>query len=780
MEKLFSRLCTHSALKNAWRSVRDKRAKGGLDRIQPQDMESDIDRIIAELVTDLRTRKYVPVPYEKSKMPKFNDAGEWRKLSLPSVRDKIVQHAFLTLTNPLFEKDFLDCSYAYRKGKGPVKAIRRAEHILSSHMRWTALMDIDDFFDTMDHGLLIEKIRGKITEQEMLNLVSLWLNAGIVGSRGEWDEPDEGIAQGSVVSPFFSNIYLHSLDQFATERKYPYIRYSDNFILFSKSKEAIYASYESIRHFLENELKLKLNDNPYPFKDTDKGFVFLGIYFRGDQRKISSGKESKILRKLDWMTDVRHQKDPKLFLNRLNESVKGTKRYYGFIKPEKQFEAFDRHLAERLRFLLVHFLKKEILSSREDVREFLSSAEFYAARSDADRAEFCRALEEEVYAVLQAEQEKKKAKPISPEKKAQAAQTKRQTARKSRFLRLTAGQAEVTISSPGLFVGKTGERLIIREQRKVVAELAFSKISNVSVSSPGISFSSDVIFQCSQRKIPFAFYNQKGQAYAILQSPVHSMGTVSVLQIRAYETETALELVKRMITGKAKNQMNLMKFYLRSRQQVQPDFAEKVRTDLKKMEKLLSEIQGFKLDAAYSVIRDRIFSAEARISIGYWGCMKLLVSPELEFVKRDRHNARDLVNNMLNYGYGILYQRVWQAVLKAGLNPHISFLHAFQASKPTLVYDMVEEFRQPFADRAVFSLLTRGKRGADLKLDKKTGLLAKETRNRVTAAVLARLSGLVHFRGKKMKGEDIIYIQAKNLADALEGKAIYKPFIARY
>ncbi len=129
---------------------------------------------------------------------------------------------------------------------------------------------------------------------------------------------------------------------------------------------------------------------------------------------------------------------------------------------------------------------------------------------------------------------------------------------------------------------------------------------------------------------------------------------------------------------------------------------------------------------------------------------------------------------------GILYQRVWQAVMRAGLNPHISFLHAFQTSKPTLVYDLVEEFRQPFTDRAVFSMLTRGKKGADLRLNQKTGLLVNETRKKVTRAVLGRLSGLVTFRGKKLKGEDIIEIQARNLVSFLQDKGPYKPFIGRY
>ena len=123
---------------------------------------------------------------------------------------------------------------------------------------------------------------------------------------------------------------------------------------------------------------------------------------------------------------------------------------------------------------------------------------------------------------------------------------------------------------------------------------------------------------------------------------------------------------------------------------------------------LVNELNKIELEGAYSVTRDRLFTTEAQISGLYWECMKLCAPSELGFEKRVRYQAADVVNNMLNYGYGILYQRVWQAVLRAGLNPHISFLHAFQPNKPTLVYDLVEEYRQPFVDRAVFNILTKG------------------------------------------------------------------------
>ena len=125
-----------------------------------------------------------------------------------------------------------------------------------------------------------------------------------------------------------------------------------------------------------------------------------------------------------------------------------------------------------------------------------------------------------------------------------------------------------------------------------------------------------------------------------------------------------------------------------------------------------------------------------------------------------RYQAADLVNNMLNYGYGMLYQRVWRAALRAGLNPHISFLHAFQARKPTLVYDLVEEYRQALVDRPLISLLTRGQKGRDLKLDQTSGLLQPDSRNQVSKRWGGLWAGPITF-GKKIKAEEVIQHQAR-------------------
>lgn len=776
MSGLFEKICNHDTLLEAWHRVLGKNAAGGLDGVKPKEIKDDINEIIKNLIDELKSHRYAPVPYAKKSIPKFNESNEWRDLSMPAVKDKIVQQAFVNVIGPLFEREFLDCSYAYRKDKGPVRAIKRVEHIIKSNqINWVATMDIDNFFDTLNHNILIEQLKKKIDEDELTNLVWLWLHAGIISKKGEYDEPDEGIAQGAVISPLLSNIYLHPFDKFAVENHYHYVRYSDNFIVLSKNKDELYVWYEKLKAFLEENLKLRLNEDPYPFKHINAGFVFLGIYFKGQERQISNGKQTKIFRKINWATEKSYQKDPEEFLKNINEMVNGVRRFYSFINPEQQFEAFNQHLIKRLRFLLEDFLKKGLLSSEKDLQAFLSRIIFFNDLPASSKETFLGSLTKEIYNTFK-NREKESDSKQSTEK---SARNIRVTAQKNRYLRAIGSHSEILVTTPGVFIGKTGGRVVLRLQRQNILEIPFSKIRNISINTEGVTLSSDVISQCTQSKIPITFYNQKGLPYAILQSPIHSIGDVSVLQIKTYETEKAMNLVKKIVTAKSKNQMNLIKFYLRHRKNTNPVFVEKALTNLKEMSAHIKTLNKIPFSKTYSIVRDQIFLKEAHISGLYWECMKILVAPELGFTKRERYQARDIVNMMLNYGYGILYQRVWQAVVKAGLNPYISFLHAFQNDKPTLIYDLVEEFRQPFVDKAIFSILTKGKKGLDLKINNE-GMLSKETRDRVTVSVLKRLSSLIKFRGKKIKAEEVIYAQINALVLYLKGKENYMPFIAGY
>lgn len=172
-------------------------------------------------------------------IPKFNEANEWRELGLPSVADKVVQAAMLQVTEPLAEKIFSDCSYAYRPGKGHYKAIRRIDHSLNNRKKaWAIPRDIDNFFDTLNHNRLIEQFSELVNgEPVMTELVTLWCRMGLVAKNGRWRNVEAGVRQGGVISPLLANLYLHPLDEYAAKQEIDWVRYTDDYLILCDSRE---------------------------------------------------------------------------------------------------------------------------------------------------------------------------------------------------------------------------------------------------------------------------------------------------------------------------------------------------------------------------------------------------------------------------------------------------------------------------------------------------------------------------------------------------------------
>ena len=228
MAELFENICSDLTLFDAWRRVQRKGSSGGIDRVTIAEFGRRLNDNLASLRADLLTEQYVPEPFEKIAIPKLDAPGESRPLQLPTIRDKIAQEAVRSVIGPILEKTFADCSYAYRQGKGPQKAIRRVEHYLAAKKHWAASADIDRFFDMMDQDLVLEEVKQHVAEPEILRLLALWMKMGAVDKRGRWVDPLAGVAQGSVISPLLSNVYLTPFDRYMTEKGHALVRYADD------------------------------------------------------------------------------------------------------------------------------------------------------------------------------------------------------------------------------------------------------------------------------------------------------------------------------------------------------------------------------------------------------------------------------------------------------------------------------------------------------------------------------------------------------------------------
>ena len=218
-----------------------------------------------------------------------------------------------------------------------------------------------------------------------------------------------------------------------------------------------------------------------------------------------------------------------------------------------------------------------------------------------------------------------------------------------------------------------------------------------------------------------------------------------------------------------------MKFYGRSRKNNAPfqEMLDSMESDIDLLTKKTKHLPT----QNPKKLRNLLLSIEGGAASSYWKMVKTLLGENAGFPGRERRGARDLINSCLNYGYGILYGKVWRALILSGLNPYLGFLHEPQVNKPVLVFDLIEEFRAQVVDRAIFTMVTRDEK---LELHKKTGLLAEDTRKKVIKNVLERLAALVPYHKGKIPLNEVIRHQAGRIARCLESGKSYRPFVGRY
>ena len=241
-------------------------------------------------------------------------------------------------------------------------------------------------------------------------------------------------------------------------------------------------------------------------------------------------------------------------------------------------------------------------------------------------------------------------------------------------------------------------------------------------------------------------------------------------QILALTDKRGLDFCKAVVLGKIKNQERLLRYFGKH---VKKDNEER----FKKIEAAVSQLRGLwkkvpVIDgASVSEARGTLMGTEGTAGRIYWEAVKQIVGHRVEFFGREHRGASDEVNSLLNYGYGILYSQVWGAVLNAGLEPFAGFLHVDRPGKPSLVLDLVEEFRQPVVDRSVIAYVNLG-----ISIGMKEGLLDANTRKLIGERVVERLYASESYHGKQYQIRSIIQMQARRLAGFLRGNGGYKAF----
>ncbi len=282
--QLYDRIYRLDILEEAWQTVKRNKGAGGIDGVEIGDIvkygETNYLQELQDLLVD--THKYHPQPIRRVYIPKSN--GGERPLGIPTTRDRIVQTATKSLLEPIFEADFLDCSYGYRPGRSPQEAIEEIRQWTNKGYVFVLDADIKGYFDNINHEKLLEFVHLRISDRKVLKLIRNWLKCGIV-DEGELHQNEVGTPQGGVISPLLANIYLHEFDKFWTQQtsvRGKLVRFCDDFVLLFASREDAEKGLELVKEKLR-ELNLELNAEKTKIVDMregKEGFDFLGFHFR--------------------------------------------------------------------------------------------------------------------------------------------------------------------------------------------------------------------------------------------------------------------------------------------------------------------------------------------------------------------------------------------------------------------------------------------------------------------------------------------------------------------
>lgn len=273
---ILRQVCSYPVLEQAWQRVLENHGCRGSDGVTIESFERKSEFFLVQLSSDIHSRSYHPYPLLRFSIPK-KIPGYVRYLSVPAVRDRIAQTAMYLVTRDIFEKEFEDQSHAYREGRGVLTAVADIKKWRDKGYRYAVDADIEGFFDSVSHDLLMNKLKQIIHDSHVLELFEKWIKVEIYDGKRIW-KINKGIPQGSVVSPILANLFLDELDEMLMSFDKKLVRYADDFLILGKTQDDAYDNID-LADMILNDLDLDLNMTKTKVVSFDKGFKFLGAIF---------------------------------------------------------------------------------------------------------------------------------------------------------------------------------------------------------------------------------------------------------------------------------------------------------------------------------------------------------------------------------------------------------------------------------------------------------------------------------------------------------------------
>jgi RNA-directed DNA polymerase len=342
--------------------IRNKGA-GGIDGMNVESLKDYLTKNRNSLEEQIRNCTYYPQPIRGKDIPKGN--GKFRTLGIPTVVDRMLQQAVLRILMPKYEYMFSVYSYGFRPKKNTHQAIGKSLEYINEDYQHIVEIDLKSFFDEVDHVLLLQILYRKIKCKATMTLLRRWLRTPIL-LNGKLVKRRKGVPQGSPISPLFSNIILHELDEFMESRGMKFVRYADDFSIYCKSKSKAKFQGNEVYKFLRDKLKLPINREKSGIR-RPIDFQILGYGFVPTYRKGDKGKYQLIVTKKRWETlkfklkEITRKTSPLSFnerITKLNQVMRGWVNYFKYASINQKLKDIDSWVRNRLRYCIWHDWKK--------------------------------------------------------------------------------------------------------------------------------------------------------------------------------------------------------------------------------------------------------------------------------------------------------------------------------------------------------------------------------------------------------------------------------------
>lgn len=345
LEKILNRRNIERALT----AVERNKGAGGVDGLQSDELRPFLNSHLRDLLRQIFEGKYEPSPVRKVEIPK--PAGGTRMLGIPTVTDRMIQQAIYQQLRPIYESEFSENSFGFRSAKNAHQAVKTAQGYLNAGFTWVIELDLEKFFDKVNHQKLMNLLSAKVKDSKTLALIHSYLRSGIMEG-GLTSVRTEGTPQGSPLSPLLSNIMLHELDVELAKRGHKFVRFADDCSIYVKSEKAAQRVVQSITHYIENTLLLKVNRDKTKISQPRESYLLGFSFYKHQQRyhvRIHSKPVQRVKAKCKHLTRSSDPTPEYVKLNELANVIRGWVNYFAQANAKHIMLTLDKLLYTRLR-----------------------------------------------------------------------------------------------------------------------------------------------------------------------------------------------------------------------------------------------------------------------------------------------------------------------------------------------------------------------------------------------------------------------------------------------